>query len=92
MSPGYGEVRYLRLLLLRRPAYYFNQLKTFEGTLHPAFEECARSLGLVQDENEYHIYMEEAAQFCTPEELRRLFITLILHGAPTSHTPIIRAC
>lgn len=83
MSPCYGEVWYLRSLLLRRPTYSFNQLKTSEGILRGTFEECARSLGLVQNENEYHISMEEAARFYTPKEPKRLFVTLILHGAPT---------
>lgn len=78
-SPEYGEVWYLRLLLLRRPACSFNRLKTSDGTLHSTFEECERSLGLGHDENEYNFCMEEAAQFSTPKGLIRLFIALILH-------------
>ena len=50
--------------------------------LHPTYEACARDLGLIHDVSEYQICMEEAAQFSTPKELRRLFVTLILHGAP----------
>ncbi|CAN0571068.1 unnamed protein product, partial [Ectocarpus sp. 12 AP-2014] len=81
MSPDYGEVWYLRLLLLHRPAYSFTALKTVDGTIFETYQLCATHLGLVHDVNEYLISMQEAAQFCTPKELRRLFVTLILHGA-----------
>ncbi|CAN0579455.1 unnamed protein product, partial [Ectocarpus sp. 12 AP-2014] len=81
MSPDYGEVWYLRLLLLHRPAYSFTALKTVDGTIFETYQLCATHLGLVHDVNEYLISIQEAAQFCTPKELCRLFVTLILHGA-----------
>ena len=82
MSPNFGEVWYLRLLLLHRPAYTFTGLRTSNGILHDTYEACARDLGLIHDVTEYQICMDEAAQFSTAKELRRLYITLILHGAP----------
>ena len=82
MSPDYGPVWYLRLLLLHRPAYTLTALRTSNRMLHPTYEACARDLGLIHNVSEYQICMEEAAQFSTSKELRRLFVTLILHGAP----------
>ena len=48
-------------------------------------EACARDLGLIHNVYEYQIFMQEAAQFSTSKELRRLFVSFIpfiLHGAP----------
>ncbi|CAN0261560.1 unnamed protein product [Ectocarpus sp. 12 AP-2014] len=81
MSPDQGDIWFLRLLLLNRPASSFRQLRCIDGIEHEIYEQCARELALVHDTNEYAICMQEAAQFATARELRRVFPTLILHGA-----------
>ncbi|CAM9911239.1 unnamed protein product [Ectocarpus sp. 13 AM-2016] len=81
MSPDQGDIWFLRLLLLNRPASSFRQLRCIDGIEHETYEHCARELALVHDTNEYAICMQEAAQFSTARELRRVFTTLILHGA-----------
>ena len=84
MSPDQGDIWFLRLLLLKRSAYSFSQLKSIDDVGYESYEKCARELGLVQDVEEYTICLQEAMEFSTARELRRLFTTLILHGAPAS--------
>lgn len=82
MSPDQGDIWFLRLLLLHRPASSFVQFRFIHGFQYETYEQCAGDLGLVHDVNEYSICMQEAMVFSTARKLRRLFTTLILHGAP----------
>ena len=82
MSPDQGDIWFLRLLLLKRPANSFRDIRTINGVEYETFEKCARELGLLHDAEEFTICLEEAMEFSTPQELRRLFTTLILNGAP----------
>ena len=52
------------------------------GFVYETYQQCARELGLVHDVDENVICMQEALRFATAREIRRLFTTLILHGAP----------
>ena len=84
LSPDQGDIWFLRLLLLKRPANTFTQLKSINNVEYESYERCARELGLVHDVDEYTICIQEAMEFSTARELRQLFTTLILHGAPAS--------
>jgi len=82
---GSGDVYYLRLLLLHRPARSFNELKTIDGFLHDTFQDAARALGLVHDENEgANVMLEMVNAYATPEELQRTFAILVLSGCNAS--------
>ncbi|CAN0599189.1 unnamed protein product, partial [Laminaria digitata] len=82
MSPDQGDVWFLRLLLLHRPANSWAHIRTVDNTIFETYEQTARALGLVHDADEYVLCLQEAAQFSTAKELRQLFTTLILSGAP----------
>lgn len=84
MSPDQGDIWFLRLLLIKRAAYTFSELRSINNIEYPSYEKCARELGLVHDVDEYTICIQEAMEFSTARELRRLYTTLILHGAPAS--------
>ncbi|CAM9929200.1 unnamed protein product [Sphacelaria rigidula] len=60
MSPDQGDIRFLRLLLLKRSTYSFRELKSIDGMEYEVYEKCSRHLGLVHDVNEYTICMHEA--------------------------------
>ncbi|CAN0567976.1 unnamed protein product, partial [Ectocarpus sp. 12 AP-2014] len=85
MSPDQGDIWFLRLLSLKRAAYNFSELKSINNVHYESYEKCARELGLVHNVDEYTNYLQEVIEFSTARELRRLFTTLILHGAPAAH-------
>ncbi|CAM9949799.1 unnamed protein product, partial [Phaeothamnion confervicola] len=81
MEPTQGDVWYLRLLLSHRAARSFEAMRAVNNELHETNEGAARALGLVHDDHEYAMAIEEAKTFLTGSELRRLFVSLLLDGA-----------
>lgn len=81
VSPLLGELYYLRILLQRIPCFSYENLRTVEGVVNPTFQEAARSIGLLNDENEYFDVLKDAAVFMTGPSLRKLFYILISNGA-----------
>ena len=82
MSPDQGDLWYLRLLLLHEQTTTWTRLRTVNGVLQETFEDAARAIGLVHGVEEYPICLQEGIDFSTAKELRQLFTTLVLHGAP----------
>lgn len=83
MSPDQGDVWFLRLLLLHRPANSWIHVRTVNN-IFDTNELTARALGLVHDADEYVQCLQEAARFSTAKDLRQPFTTLILTGAPAT--------
>ena len=86
-SPAVGDLYYLRLLLHTIPARSFAELRTVQTdtgdpVVHPTFHDAARARGLITGDEEYSLCMEEASVFQVASQLRALFVTLILDGAP----------
>lgn len=78
-----GELFYLRTLLLYVCATSYQELKTFNGNTYSTFQEAAYARNIVDDENECLKCMEENLVFCTPHELRSLFVTMTGQGFAT---------
>ena len=76
--PTKPELFYLRLLLKTLPARNFQDLrKAVDGTYYATFEEAAKARGLVVDDNEASLCMDEVVATETPHCLRRLYVTLV---------------
>lgn len=85
VSPKDTERYYLRILLLhRRGAYSFNDLKTIDGITHETFKAAANSLGLVTDDREYDKVLQEAAEKYSPSQIRHLFSNILIFCNPFS--------
>jgi len=79
LSPTLGEVLfYSHMLLAKFPAYSFEELREIEGKLVEAFQKSVRAKGLLTDINEYEESVMEAAGFKTGQDLRVLFVNLII--------------
>jgi hypothetical protein len=77
-SPNSGERFYLRILLTVIPgATSFEYLRTVDGTLCPTFYEACRKHGLLQDDGEWTLCLQEASITHTGTSLRSLFITML---------------
>ena len=73
-----GECFYLRLLLhhITGPQSCA-ELKTVEGDLCSSFREACFRLGLLEDDNKYHLAMEEASVSDSASSLHSLFAVIL---------------
>jgi hypothetical protein len=79
--PKQGELFYLRMLLLHvKGAESWEDLLTFDGTVHDKFEDVARAMGLIENDKEWSKYFEEACSYASPANLRELFVAVLTHG------------
>ena len=80
VPPRTGELFYLRALLLHKPAFSFQHLRSVGNTIHKTLHEAAAAMGLFQDANEaQHALAEAKANFASPHQLRFLFCQLLLN-------------
>ncbi|XP_027150281.1 uncharacterized protein LOC113750513 [Coffea eugenioides] len=85
VKPSEGDRYYLRLLLLHvRARASFDDFLTVNGCKLNSFREAALELGLLESDSFIEATLEEAAGFQMPSLLRFLFVTLLLHCAPTN--------
>ena len=84
-SPNSGERFYLRLLLTVVPgATSFAHLRTVNDVPYNTFKEACFALGLLEDDQEWILCLQEAGRMQTGYALRMLFATIIFHCNPTS--------
>ena len=85
LSPRHGDVFYLRVLLHHVPgATSFEHLRTVRGVVCATYREACCLRGLLQDDREWEVTMEDAVHVQMPAQIRRLFSTLLLFCAPTN--------
>jgi hypothetical protein len=83
VSPVAGERFYLRLLLTAiRGSTSFQNLRTIDGIVHPDFKSACVALGLLASDDEWHQCLREAATYQTGDQLRHLFVLLLLNCHP----------
>ena len=85
INPRQGECFYLRLLLhhIRGPQS-FAELKTVEGDLCSSFREACFRLGLLEDDNQYYLAMQEASVSNSASSLRSLFAVILTWCEPSN--------
>ena len=85
-----SELYYLRSLLTRviGPTG-FEDLRTYAGEEYATFQEACRARGLLQDDQEWFIYLREACESVTSiHKLRELFVIVLYHNKP-SNPPLL---
>jgi hypothetical protein len=84
-SPSSGERFYLRLLLtVVVGATSFAHLRTVNGIRFNTYKEACFALGLLEDDHEWNLCLQEAGQMQTGYVLRNLFATILFHCNPTT--------
>ena len=85
INPRQEECFYLRLLLhhIRGPQS-FAELKTVEGDLCSSYREACFRLGLLEDDNQYHLAMQEASVSNSASSLRSLFAVILTWCEPSN--------
>ena len=83
VGPTAGERFYLRtLLMVVRGPKSFDDLKTADGHICDTFHEACLRRGLLEDDGEWEMCLQEAADIKSGSQLRHLFTTLLLFCTP----------
>ena len=82
-GPAAGERYYLRMLLyiVKGPTSW-EDLRTFDGVVHPTFKAACAARGLLETDEEFDICLEEAGRMQTGKQLRHLFAIILIERAP----------
>ena len=82
-SPNSGERFYLRLLLtvVKGPTSWEN-LRTYDDVEYPTFKAACVARGLLEDDSEWKLCLEEASVMRTGYQLRRLFSIILMECSP----------
>jgi hypothetical protein len=79
VHPSAGERYYVRMLLMVvKGAQNYESLRTYDHILHPTFKEACRARGLLEDDQEWYNAFDEATSWATSNQLRQLFVTMLL--------------
>jgi hypothetical protein len=82
-GPTAGERFYLRtLLMIVRGPTSFEDLKSVDGELSETFRDACLKRGLLEDDGEWNLCLQEASEIQTGSQLRHLFTTLLLFCTP----------
>lgn len=84
-GPTAGERFHLRtLLMVVKGAKSFDDLKMVNGVHCETFQEACLKRGLLEDDGEWRICLEDAAEIQTGSQLRHLFAILLLFCSPAN--------
>ncbi|KYN07868.1 ATP-dependent DNA helicase PIF1, partial [Cyphomyrmex costatus] len=83
VSPTQIELFHLRLLLLTvKGVTNFQDLKMVNGEVCQTFTAACIALGLIEDDAELIRAMNDAVRWMMPQQLRRLFVRILIHCNP----------
>ncbi|GJR91911.1 DNA helicase [Tanacetum coccineum] len=80
VHPTSGELFFLRMLLCHQKGCRdFQEVQTIGHVLYPTYRAACEAMGLLGDDREWEIALEEACVSATSPELRSLFCHILLH-------------
>jgi len=89
VGPTAGERFHLRtLLMVTKGPESFEDLRTVDGELCEMFHDACLKLGLLEDDGEWEICLQDAAEIQSGSQLRHLFTTLLLFCTPAEPNPL----
>ncbi|XP_076951980.1 uncharacterized protein LOC143625563 [Bidens hawaiensis] len=85
IHPSFGESFFLRMLLNHQTGCKsFADVRTFDGVIYDTYRSACEKLGLLVDDNEWLLALDEVKAWATPKELRALFAHILLHCEVTN--------
>lgn len=76
-----GETFFLRMLLMQtKGATSYKDLPTVNGKVYTTFKEACDALGLLKDDRQWHIALQENALSAMPRQLRELFVHILTNN------------
>ncbi|XP_009803962.2 uncharacterized protein [Nicotiana sylvestris] len=87
--PAIGEHFYMRMLLnFVKGCTSFESIRRINGVTHDNYKDACYALGLLEDDKEWNDCLAEAALWVTRNELRNLFVTILIHSQVTDYRKI----
>ena len=81
--PASGERFYLRTLLTAvKGATSYEHLQTVNGITHATYREACIALGLLADDNEWRLYLQDAG--ASGHQLCNLLVTILCDCSPSN--------
>ncbi|XP_062089097.1 uncharacterized protein LOC133795659 [Humulus lupulus] len=78
--PSTGERFYMRMMLnFVKGSTLFESIRTVNGVTYPTFKAACYALGLLDDDKEWIDCLTEASIWATGNELRHLFVMILIH-------------
>src|SRR5712672_2993235 len=78
-SANSGRILYLRtLLMVVQGPKTFCDLRTYQAIVYPSFKEACRARGLLADDGEWRLCLNDASQMQVGWKLRNLFASMLL--------------
>ncbi|XP_070044304.1 uncharacterized protein [Nicotiana tomentosiformis] len=78
--PASGERFYMRMLLnFVKGSTSYESIRTINGVEYKNYRDACYALGLLDDDKEWNDCLAEAALWATENELRHLFVTILIH-------------
>ena len=56
----------------------FEDIRTIHGVLHPTFKSACMTLGLLDDDGEWHAVLTEASTWASGVQLRNMFCSILM--------------
>ena len=83
IPPNAGEKYYARLILsVVKDLRSFDDLRTFEGQVHPTIRDACHARGLLDDDLDLERCLDEAIHLRMGPSLRSMFLSILLHSFP----------
>jgi len=85
IHPTAGELYYLRMIInyIKGPKSY-EDILTVDGITHSSFKDACVAMSLLEGDEEWHEAMKEASLWATANQLRNLFVMLLVHCEVTN--------
>ncbi|XP_071700239.1 uncharacterized protein [Rutidosis leptorrhynchoides] len=85
IHPAYGEAFFLRKLLChRKGCKSFADIRTVNQILHNTYRSACEAVGLLGDDREWSVVLEEASVSATSSQLRSLFAHILSYCTVTN--------
>ncbi|XP_022032635.1 uncharacterized protein LOC110933737 [Helianthus annuus] len=82
VPPSLGDCYFLRILLNRVIGpMSFNDIKTVDGKIYHTFKDACFARGLLDDDKEYLMAINEASAWATSDFLRTFFVMLLMSNS-----------
>jgi hypothetical protein len=80
VHPTAGELYYLRMILMIvRGAQSYADVRTYNGIVYSTYREACEAQGLLEGDNEWYLLFDEAILTASSQQLRQLFVTILLY-------------
>ncbi|XP_063936287.1 uncharacterized protein LOC108226331 [Daucus carota subsp. sativus] len=91
--PSSGERFYMRMLLnFVKGSTSFKCIRTVNGVTYKTYKAACYALGLLDDDKEWIDCLNEAAGWATGNELRNLFVTILIHCQVSDASHLWKNC